>query len=164
MNPYANITGRDFTGEKPAPKSTSVTADHDRYQKYTVKPAATPMAARIPRKPSAGEEIPPAKKTTRLTPFRMLVGFTCLTILMILWVWETTTVREGLRTVEALKDQKLAVEKANEAIRTDITRLSGYQRIEKIATEHLRMIRAKDKPGVIFIDPNDARTIKEAGE
>ncbi len=161
MQPYANITGRDFTQDRKtsAQSVSSPPTAHGRYDRYTVKPETKVPEPRIPKKP---EEAPRAIKPSRFTPVRLLVGFLCLTVLMILWVWETTNVREGLREVERLKDAKLQVEKTNEAIRTDITRLSGFQRIEKIATEHLRMVRAKDKPGVIFINVEEARMIREA--
>lgn len=161
MQPYANITGKDFTEDrKTSGQSVSVPPTaHGRYDRYTVRPETKIHEPRVPKKP---EEPPRAVTPSRITPVRLLVGFLCLTVLMILWVWETTNVREGLGDVERLKDAKRQVEKTNEAIRTDITRLSGFQRIEKIATEHLRMVRAKDKPGVIFINVEEAKTIREA--
>ena len=40
----------------------------------------------------------------------------------------------------------------------DITRLSGYERISKIAREQLKMIPATEKPGVIFVEPGKLKT------
>lgn len=99
------------------------------------------------------------RKKNKITPLRLFLAFAMVAFLMTIWVWETAYVRTGLMEVERLKDRKTEIEKTNEAIQAEITKWSGYDRISKIAAEKLRMIPAKEKPGVIFMDADKAQLI-----
>ncbi len=119
------------------------------YQKY----AQTPAEARIPVKNEVPKRMPQKEEPQKgITPLKMFLGFMMAAALMIVWIWETSNVRQGLTEIERMKDQRLEIEKANEAIQTEITRMSGFERIQKIAKEQLKMVPSTEKPGVIFLE------------
>jgi len=157
------MTGIDYSDIKRAYKMESLQAGGTkRYVKYSEKPLIEPTLSvekQMMKKP--GETL---KKKSKITPLRLFLAFAMVAFLMTIWVWETTFVRQGLMEVERLKDQKMEIEKTNEAIQTEITKLSNYDRISKIATEKLRMIPAKEKPGVIFMDADKAGWIDKKNE
>ncbi len=166
--PYGTLTGMDFAGQK----NKSFTPDPDvidsratvrtKYEKYAEKPVAPAAVMEATEKKEMPVEPPP--EHSAITPLKMFAAFFVLACLMIVWIYETNDVREGLLEIERLKDEKLELEKTNESIQVDITRLTDYQRIEKIATEKLKMVPSKEKPGVIFIDPEKAKLFNRKQE
>ena len=91
------------------------------------------------------------KLKAKLTPFRIMLLLMGITIIMSFLVWQNEQVREGLNKIEQHKQKRLTLEKSNEALRVEITRLSNYKRIESIATTKLRMAHPEKKPSVLFI-------------
>jgi cell division protein FtsL len=140
------------------PEKTQV---RTKYEKYFEKPEVKPKTAEINNNKEKTDQLAAPKEESKITPLKLFAAFFALACLMIVWIYETNEVREGLLEIERLKDQKLELEKANESIQADITRLSDYQRIEKIASEKLKMLPAKEKPGVIFLDPEKAKILNK---
>ena len=168
--PLGTLTGMDYAGKKnkimipdtavPSEKPQART----KYERYFEKPEVKPKTAEIYKSKEKTDELTVPKEESRITPLKLFAAFFALACLMIVWIYETNEVREGLLEIERLKDQKLELEKTNESIQVDITRLSDYQRIEKIASEKLKMLPAKEKPGVIFLDPEKAKILNKKQE
>lgn len=165
--PLGTLTGMDYAGKKNKimvpdtdmrPEKTQARA---KYEKYFEKPEVKPKTAGINNNKEKTDELTAPKEESKITPLKLFAAFFALACLMIVWIYETNEVREGLLEIERLKDQKLELEKTNESIQVDITRLSDYQRIEKIASEKLKMLPAKEKPGVIFLDPEKAKILNK---
>lgn len=167
-HPYGTLTGLDYSGMKKkimAPETSVSTGKiqlRTKYEKYSEKPHVEAKKDELPKVREKTDEMTAPKTDTGITPIKMFVAFFALACLMIVWIWETNYVREGLLEIEKLKDEKLEIEKTNESIQVDITKLSDYQRIEKIASEKLKMVPAKKKPGVIFIDPEKVKSLGES--
>lgn len=166
-HPYGTLTGLDYSGKKKkimVPES-AVSSDkfqpRTKYEKYSEKPMVTVKTEEAPKAKEKTEEPVSPKKQSTITPMKLFAAFFALACLMIIWIWETNYVREGLMEIEKLKDEKMELEKTNESIQVDITKLSDYQRIEKIASEKLKMVPSKEKPGVIFLDTEKAKTLNE---
>jgi cell division protein FtsL len=169
-SPYGTLTGMDYSGKKNkimAPES-AVPAEkiqtRTKYEKYSEKPEIQTKTADTPQNKEKTDEMVTPKAESKITPLKLFAAFFLLACLMIVWTYETTSVREGLLEIEQLKDAKLELEKTNESIQVDITKLSDYQRIEKIATEKLKMVPSKEKPGVIFLDPEKVKTLNQKQE
>ena len=168
--PYGTLTGMDFAEKKnktvlseseiTEPRTTA----RARYEKYAEKPVVSPARTEPAQKKEKTDATPAAEKSSAITPFKMFAAFFVLACLMIVWIYETNEVREGLLDIERLKDEKLEIEKTNESIRVDITKMTDYQRIEKIAKEKLKMVPSKEKPGVIFLDPEKAKLLNQKTE
>jgi len=156
------MTGIDYSETSQTYSVESQRAGVHKYDKYSDKPiiGSTAVSDNVGAHRSNSEE----RKQSKLTPLRLFLAFTFLAFLMTIWVWEAAYVRQGLMEIEKLKDQKADIEKTNEAIQVEITKLSNYDRISKIASEKLRMIPAKDKPGVIFMDADKAALIDKKNE
>jgi cell division protein FtsL len=157
---YAPLTGMDindknfFIPDEPVQKKTvpSIESSKTPYKKFSQKPVHT-----APKPPDTSKTrhttssaVPENKPVFRLVKvygwvFAVAIGMT-------LWIWEIASVRSVLLDIEILKDKKLEIEKTNEALRADIARLTGYQRIEKVANEQLKMHPPKEKPGVLLVD------------
>lgn len=133
-----------------------------KYERYFEKPEITIKSEEPKKIKEKTEEMTTPRPESAITPVKLFTAFLVLACLMIVWIWETNYVREGLVEIEKLKDEKMELEKTNEAIQVDITKLSDYQRIEKIASEKLNMTPSKEKPGVIFLDPEKAETLHDA--
>jgi cell division protein FtsL len=149
---YETITGMDFSDTKKkitAEKDTENYFIKTKYEKFSEHPAEPPKPVELAKVP---DDQPDGKTFMNITPAKLFIAFGCLAILMIVWIWEIASVREGLAAAEQLKEKKMELQKANEALQVEITRLSANERIEKMATEQLHMIHATEKPGVIFID------------
>lgn len=165
--PYGTLTGMDFAEKKnktPDPEIPVPAMIRTKYEKYAEKPVVSPVRSENPDKKEKTEAAPPLKESSTITPLKMFAAFFALACLMIVWIYETNDVREGLLDIERLKDEKLELEKTNESIRVDITRLTDYQRIEKLATEKLKMVPSKEKPGVIFLDAEKAKILNQKPE
>ncbi|MBL7958935.1 cell division protein FtsL [bacterium] len=166
-HPYGTITGLDYSGKKKKimiPENAILTDNFQprtKYEKYLEQPATTAKPGESHSAKEKTKELSAAKKESPVTPIKLFTVFFVLACLMIVWIWETNYVREGLVEIEKLKDVKMELEKANESIQVDITRLSDYQRIEKIAADKLKMIPSKEKPGVIFLDAEKAKSLNE---
>ncbi|MBL7995955.1 cell division protein FtsL [bacterium] len=166
-HPYGTITGLDYAGKKKKimiPEnavSTDKFKPRTKYEKYSEQPEITTKSGESLKTKEKTKKLSAAKKESPVTPIKLFAVFFALACLMIIWIWETNYVREGLLEIEKLKDAKMELEKANESIQVDITRLSDYQRIEKIAADKLKMIPSKEKPGVIFIDAEKAKSLHE---
>jgi len=151
-----SLTGIDFTGTIHKTEADHVAAE--RYARYSKKPT------RIERPHEKSErpvEAPVTGWKARLTPLRLFLVFGCLATLMTVWIWETTYVRTHMREIEQLKDERSEILKRNEAIQVEISKLSSYDRIEKIAGEKLGMHPSREKPEMILLD-NDLKTALEA--
>ncbi|MCB0833833.1 MAG: hypothetical protein KDC45_10260 [Bacteroidetes bacterium] len=150
--PYINLTGIDYSDpekkyhELQADPAAHAESAYDRYADSANRMTSEPAAAR----------------KSVITPLKLYVAFMVFAVLMMVWVWEATVVQENLTRIEQLKDLKLELEKSNEAIRVDITRLSAYERIEKIAREQIGLQTAAQKPGVIWVDPELLKRAAEA--
>ncbi len=160
---YGNITGHDFHERNETPIEpvdiSEPLGSAARYTKYGETPEAAGRGGRIPRKPAARDGLA-RRLGVHVAPQRLFLAFSALTVLMIAWVWETTYVRQGMREIERLKDEKLELEKTNEAVRVEITRLSAYDRIGRMAGEHLRLVPSHEKPGVVLITEEEAKLIE----
>ncbi len=165
--PLGTLTGMDYAGKKNKIMISETAAQVEKpqartkYERYFEKPETKPKTAEIKKGKEKTDELDVHKEESKITPLKLFAAFFVLACLMIVWIYETNEVREGLLEVERLKDQKLELEKTNESIQVDITRLSDYQRIEKIATEQLKMLPAKEKPGVIFLDPEKLKILNK---
>ncbi len=160
QNIYQTITGMDFSDKRKkfkSEKSTETYSGGTKYEKFSEHPAVQPDAVTpLPRSP---EEDPEKKTILNITPAKVFVAFGCLACVMIVWIWEIASVREGLMTVEQLKEERRELERTNESLQVEITKLSSSERIERIATEQLHLMRATEKPGVIFIDADKAAAL-----
>lgn len=150
-----SLTGVDFTGTTLRPSDEGRVAA-ERYARYSKRPAVQPVREKEKK------ESPPASSgwKTRWTPRRMFLLFGALATLMTVWIWETTVVRTRMIEIERLKDERTEILKRNEAIQMDISRLSSYERIEKIAGDKLGMHPSKEKPGLIVLDPDLASALE----
>ena len=154
------MTGIDYSDIKQAYKMESTRSR--KYEKYSEQPIIEPTMNTNNAK--LKKSTPDEGRQSSVTPLRLFIGFTFVAFLMTIWVWEAAYVRQGLMEIERLKDQKSEIEKTNESIQVEITKLSSYDRISKIASEKLRMIPAKEKPGVIFMDADKAALIDKKNE
>jgi cell division protein FtsL len=150
-----SLTGVDFTGTHLRSTDEDRVAA-ERYARYSKRPAVQPVREKEKK------ESPPAPSgwTARWTPRRMFLLFGALAALMTVWVWETTVVRTHMIEIERLKDERTEMLKRNEAIQMEISRLSSYERIEKIAGEKLGMHPSKEKPGLVALDPDLASALE----
>lgn len=168
--PLGTLTGMDYAGKKNKIMSSESAVPVEKpqartkYERYFEKPEGKPKTAEIKKSKEKTDEMDVPNEESKITPLKLFAAFFVLACLMIVWIYETNEVREGLLEIERLKDQKLELEKTNESIQVDITRLSDYQRIEKIATEQLKMLPAKEKPGVIFLDPEKVKMLDKKQE
>lgn len=166
-HPYGTLTGLDYSGKKKkitASEPLSVTDKfpaRTKYEKYSEKPEPVIKKAETPKLKEKTDAFAVPQENRGFSSAKLFFVFVALAGLMIVWIGETNYVREGLVEIEKLKDEKLELEKTNESIQVEITKLSEYQRIEKIATEKLRMIPSKEKPGVIFLDSDKAKVLNE---
>lgn len=123
------------------------------YKKFSRKPVTpAPKPEPVPSGQTSAETETPPVPTPSLRLLKVYAWIFLIALMMMLWIWEIASMRNTLLEIETLKDKKLEVEKTNEAIRADIARLSGYQRIEKTATEKLHLRPAREKPGVLLMD------------
>ncbi len=160
---YEPLTGIDMS-EKPFAVSEkplkTVNPKNAQYKKFSEKPA-NPVPV-VPKTETPAEPAPTGETAARSSKnLKIYLWVLCGAALMTLWIWEIAYVRKELTKIEILKDKKLELEKQNEAIRVEIARYSGYDRIERASSEHLRLIPYKNKPGVIFIDENRVREAKQ---
>lgn len=173
MSTYSgNIVGVDFSGRKK--KTTEVpvaqperTKTENRYARYSKAPVKTSVreaeTVRVEPKPVMQETLPTAETPGKkgITPLKMFLAFVVVSILMLVWVWMSVTVRQEMLALEQLKDKQLEAQKANESLQAEITRLSNYERIAKIAKEQLKMKPATEKPGVIFLDAEKNKMLQD---
>ncbi|MCK6541141.1 cell division protein FtsL [bacterium] len=176
MSTYSgNIVGVDFSGRKKKTTETPVspterTKTEDRYARYSKAPvkssARETETVRVETKPAVQETVASAaveaSNKKGITPLRMFLAFVVVAILMLVWVWMSVTVRQEMLMLEQLKDKQLEAQKANESLQAEITRLSNYERIAKIAKEQLKMKPATEKPGVIFLDTEKQKMLQDA--
>ncbi len=162
---YEPLTGIDMSDKKfivkeePLKSSLPQNRKSSQYKKFSEKPVAVIPAAVRPEPP---KETAPADETPlrARSHLKIYAWVLCGAVLMTVWIWEIAYVRKELTQIEILKDKKLELEKQNEGIRVEIAKYSGYDRIERASTEHLNLVPAKEKPGVIFLDAdkiNEAR-------
>ena len=163
MNRYESLTGIDLSeqsflkeGEK---KNLPNHSGASRYRKFSEKPAPsetiTPSSSSAKEKPRTISD-PRAGKNLKIVLW--IIG---IATFLTLWIWEIAYVRHELTVIEQLKEKKLELEKQNEAIRADMARYTIYERIERVAREHLDLSPATEKPGVIFIDEPRLREAKK---
>lgn len=154
---YESLTGMDlsdqsFLNETPK-ESKSVHAEPARYRKFSEKPAPPEKQAA----PPSEERSNPIADPRAGKNLKIVLGIIAAATFMTLWIWEIAYVRYELTLIEQMKEKKLELEKQNEAIRTEIAKYTIYERVERVAREHLNLYPAKDKPGILFIEPSRFR-------
>lgn len=153
-----SLTGVDFTGTSLRPTDADRVAA-ERYARYSKKPALRPAREKENEKRETVSPAPTGWKA-RWTPLRLFLVFGGLALLMTVWIWETTAVRTRMIEIERLKDERTEILKRNEAIQVELSTLTSYERIEKIAGEKLGMRPSKEKPGLVVLDPDLAEALE----
>ena len=117
--PYGTLTGQDYSGikKKILGPETAISTDkilpRTRYERYSEKPIAPVKTEESPKVKEKTDEVAAPKTETGITPIKLFAAFFALACLMIVWIWETNYVREGLLEIEKLKDEKMDIEKTN---------------------------------------------------
>lgn len=99
------------------------------------------------------------KTGKRKSPFKWLMIFSVIFGLQVAYVWQHITVESLAGDIDRINKENQTLKNTNEQLKSDISKLSSYGRIQKVAIQELGLIFPSDKPLLLVVD-YDERLVK----
>src|SRR5579862_6947253 len=98
----------------------------------------------------------------RQSPFAMISLLLLASMLIVFYIWNKISVNRIARDVDDLQNQYQKILNANDLLRAEINQKSRLDRIEKIATEQLKMSYPKQQPAWFELDQEKLKKVEAA--
>ena len=120
----------------------------------------------VPGAPAANTRAPKrsGRSTRKLSPFTVVVGLLLMAIASVLYISNVIAVSSLAAEIGNLEEQYQSILNEQEMLRAQIARLSGLERIRRIAEDEYGMQYSDAVPGWLSVDPERVAELQRLSE